>query len=65
MIHQSEAVGHAVRAEYMYAGMTDIAAIYHDESYMKALDRIWDNIVNKKMYITGGVGARRDGGSIW
>jgi len=61
VINQSEAVGHAVRAEYLYAAMTDIAAIYHDASYTNALDRIWDNIVNKKMYITGGVGARHDG----
>jgi len=61
VIDQAEAVGHAVRAEYMYAAMTDIAAIYHDDSYTKALDKIWDNVVNKKTYITGGVGARHDG----
>ena len=61
VINQSEAVGHAVRAEYLYAGMTDIAAIYHDTSYSKALDRLWDNTVNKKTYLTGGVGARHDG----
>jgi len=61
VINQSEAVGHAVRAEYLYAGMTDIAAIYHDSSYSNALNRLWNNVVNKKMYITGGVGARHDG----
>lgn len=55
---QTEAVGHAVRAEYMYAAMTDIAAIYKDSAYYKAVITIWDNIVNKKMYLTGGVGAR-------
>lgn len=58
---QTEAVGHAVRALYMYAGMTDIAVLYNDEDYMNAVNRIWENIVNKKMYITGGLGSKRDG----
>lgn len=58
---QSDAVGHAVRAEYLYAAVTDIGAIYHDASYLNAVNRIWENIVSKKMYITGGVGARHDG----
>ena len=58
---QHEAVGHAVRAEYMYAGMTDIAAIYGDSKYLDAVFKLWDNVVNKKMYITGGLGARREG----
>ncbi len=58
---QSEAVGHAVRAEYQYAAMTDIAAIYNDDHYLQALHRIWDDIVKEKMYVTGGVGARHDG----
>lgn len=58
---QKEAVGHAVRAVYMYAGMTDIAAIYKDNSYLNAVNAIWDNMVNKKMYITGGIGSRHDG----
>lgn len=58
---QDEAVGHAVRAEYMYAGMTDIAVLYKDEAYKNAVDKIWDNIVSKKLYIIGGVGARHDG----
>lgn len=58
---QEEAVGHAVRAEYMYAGMTDIAVLYKNEAYKNAVDKIWDNIVTKKLYITGGVGARHDG----
>jgi len=61
VIKQTEAVGHAVRAEYMYAGMTDIAAIYHDRDYLTAINKIWENIVNKKMYLTGGVGSRHDG----
>lgn len=58
---QDEAVGHAVRAEYMYAGMTDIAALFKDESYKNAVDKIWDNMVSKKLYITGGVGALHEG----
>lgn len=58
---QDEAVGHAVRATYMYSGMADVAAITGDSSYIRAIDRIWDNIVTKKIYITGGIGARYDG----
>jgi DUF1680 family protein len=58
---QSEAVGHAVRAGYMYAAMTDIAAITGDTAYRHAVDRIWSNVVNKKMYLTGGTGALRAG----
>ncbi|KAA6350124.1 Non-reducing end beta-L-arabinofuranosidase [termite gut metagenome] len=60
---QDEVVGHAVRAVYMYAGMTDIAAIYRDSAYLNAVDKLWDNMVNKKMYVTGGLGARHDGES--
>lgn len=55
---QSEAWGHAVRATYMYAGMADIAALTGDEEYRKAIDRIWHNVVSKKLYLTGGVGSR-------
>lgn len=58
---QKEAVGHAVRAVYMYAAMTDIAALYQDQDYLKAVNTIWENIVNKKLYLTGGIGARHDG----
>jgi DUF1680 family protein len=58
---QDEAVGHAVRAVYMYAGMTDIAALYNDTAYENAVDKIWENVVTKKIYITGGIGARHDG----
>jgi len=61
VVDQKEAVGHAVRAGYMYAGMADIAALTGDESYIKAIDNIWDNIVGKKYYITGGVGATASG----
>src|SRR5690606_12960196 len=58
---QDEVVGHAVRAVYMYAGMTDIAAIENDTAYRKAVDALWENMVSKKMYITGGIGARHQG----
>ena len=63
VIKQTEAVGHAVRALYMYAGMTDIAAIYKDKDYLNAVNKIWENVVNKKMYITGGLGSRHEGES--
>jgi hypothetical protein len=61
VIQQKEAVGHAVRAVYMYAGMTDIAAIYNDKNYLSAVNNLWTNMVNKKMYLTGGIGAKHDG----
>jgi len=58
---QDEVVGHAVRAMYLYSAMTDIAALTGDTAYMKAVDRLWENMVNKKMYLTGGIGAIGDG----
>jgi hypothetical protein len=61
VVEQSEAVGHAVRAAYMYAGMADVAALTGDTAYIHAIDRIWDNIVSKKMYITGGIGSTSSG----
>ncbi len=61
VVKQDEAVGHAVRAVYMYAGMADIAAIMQDEDYLNAVDQIWGNVVQKKIYITGGLGARHKG----
>ena len=61
VVQQDEAVGHAVRAGYMYAGMADVAALTGDSAYIKAVDRIWNNIVSKKLYITGGVGATHNG----
>lgn len=60
VVQQEEVVGHAVRAVYMYAGMTDIAAIKNDVSYYNAVKKLWGNMVNKKMYITGGIGARHE-----
>lgn len=61
VVDQDEAVGHAVRASYMYAGMADVAALTGDSAYIKAIDKIWDNIVTKKYYITGGIGATNHG----
>ena len=61
VVDQSEAWGHAVRAGYMFAGMADVAALTKDSSYIKAIDRIWNNIVSRKYYLTGGVGARHAG----
>lgn len=61
VLQQDEAVGHAVRAGYMYAGMADVAALTGDKAYIEAIDRIWDNIISKKYYITGGVGATASG----
>lgn len=56
-IQQYEAVGHAVRAVYFYSGMADIAAESHDTDYQSAVLSLWDNMVNKKYYVTGGVGS--------
>lgn len=61
VLEQDEAVGHAVRAGYMYAGMADVAALTGDTAYIHAIDRIWENIVGKKYYLTGGVGATSSG----
>lgn len=61
VVEQDEAVGHAVRAAYMYSGMADVAALTGDSAYIRAIDRIWDNIVGKKYYITGGIGATSQG----
>ena len=58
---QSEAVGHAVRGAYMWTAMADIAAITGDTAYMAAIDRIWHDIVDKKYYLNGGIGATGSG----
>ncbi|MDR0705227.1 MAG: glycoside hydrolase family 127 protein, partial [Planctomycetaceae bacterium] len=58
---QSEIVGHAVRAVYLYAGVADNAAYSGDQELINAMDRLWNDVVNKKMYITGGIGARHEG----
>lgn len=54
---QTEAVGHSVRATYMYSGMADIAAIERNKAYLNAITRIWEDIVYGKIYVTGGIGA--------
>lgn len=56
-VDQREAVGHSVRATYMYSGMADIAAIEKDTAYLNAITGIWEDLVFRKMYITGGIGA--------
>lgn len=61
VVKQDEAVGHAVRAGYLYSGVADVAALTGDSAYLAAIDKIWNNMVSKKLYITGGVGARHDG----
>ena len=58
---QKEAIGHAVRAGYLYAGMADVAALTGDEKLLKAIDTIWTNMVSKKIYVQGGAGAVGNG----
>ncbi len=57
VVDQTEAVGHAVRAVYMYSGMADVAALKNEPSYVTAIDKIWGDIVHCKLYVTGGIGA--------
>ncbi|MFT3935076.1 MAG: glycoside hydrolase family 127 protein [Chitinophagaceae bacterium] len=58
---QDEAEGHAVRAGYLYSAVADIAALTGDDSLLRAVDKIWNNVVSKKIYVQGGVGAIGDG----
>jgi len=60
VLEQEEAVGHAVRFTYMAAGMTDVAALFGDPDYLRADSWLWENVVGKKMYLTGGIGSRHD-----
>ncbi len=53
---QSEIVGHAVRAMYLYSGVADVAAYSGDEALTAAMERIWHDVTRRKMYVTGGVG---------
>jgi uncharacterized protein len=62
-VDQREAVGHAVRANYLYAGAADLYLETGDPALWKPLEAIWTNVVDKKMYITGGCGALYDGAS--
>jgi len=61
VLQQDEAVGHAVRAGYLYSGVADVAALTGEDTYVQAIDRIWTNVVSKKLYLTGGIGASRRG----
>ncbi|MBD1386017.1 glycoside hydrolase family 127 protein [Mucilaginibacter rigui] len=61
VIDQDEAEGHAVRAMYLYSGMADVAALTGDKEYLAAIDKIWNNMVGKKMYVQGSIGAVGDG----
>ncbi|MEI6949046.1 glycoside hydrolase family 127 protein [Paraflavisolibacter sp. H34] len=54
---QAEAIGHAVRAAYLYSGMADVAALTGDQKLLQSVDKIWENAVSKKMYVQGGIGA--------
>jgi DUF1680 family protein len=55
---QARAIGHAVRAMYLYSAMTDVAGLADDAAYRQAVDRIWTDMVSKRMYVTGGIGSR-------
>lgn len=57
VVEQTEAVGHSVRAAYMYTGMADVAALTGDPQYINAISKIWEDVVFKKLYISGGIGA--------
>ena len=61
VIQQREAVGHAVRSGYMYAAMADVAALTGDQPYLGAIDALWENVVGRKLYLTGGIGSRHNG----
>lgn len=57
VIEQDKIVGHAVRATYMYAGMADVSALTGDYSYKNAIDKIWNDLLQSKYYVTGGIGS--------
>lgn len=61
VVEQDEAIGHAVRAAYLYSAVADIAALTGDQQFLKAIDKIWTNTVEKKIYVQGGIGAAGDG----
>lgn len=61
VIEQSSAVGHAVRAAYMYCGIADVAALTGNTAYIRTINRIWQNTVSCKLYITGGIGSTKHG----
>lgn len=61
IVDHDEAVGHAVRLGYLYSGVTDVASLMNDSALMTATKRVWENVVSKKLYITGGIGSRAQG----
>jgi len=61
VVQQREAVGHAVRAAYLYCGMADVAALTGNKDYIKAIDAIWENVAFKKLHLNGSIGARHGG----
>ena len=61
ILQQDEIVGHAVRAGYLFSGVADVAALTNDKAYSGALQRIWNNMSSKKLFITGGIGSRAQG----
>lgn len=61
ILRQQEIVGHAVRAGYLYSGVADVAALTGDTAYFHALERLWNNMAGKKLFITGGMGSRAQG----
>lgn len=58
VLQQTRAIGHAVRATYMYSAMTDMATDLHDDRFGAAVDRLWDDVTGKRMYLTGGLGSQ-------
>jgi DUF1680 family protein len=61
VVNQEEGEGHAVRAAYLYSAVADVAALTGNDSLLVAIDRIWNNVVDKKMYVQGSIGAKGDG----
>lgn len=61
ILYQKEMVGHAVRAGYLYSGVTDVATLTGDTTYLHVLKKLWNNMAGKKLFITGGIGSRAQG----
>lgn len=61
VVEMEHAVGHSVRATYFYTGIADLAMLMGDKAYLAAADRTWDSAINRKLYLTGGVGASHQG----
>jgi len=63
IVNQTKAVGHSVRAGYLYCGIADVGALTNDKAYIHTIDQIWENVVGTKLYLTGGIGSTRRGES--